>query len=228
MKLPRASPGTTVVIAADVWNVLAAAVEKSNNFTVSAPLHLSESPSGRALSLELPRHVTFKVSSNVSSQVGRYNAKSFIEGVKGNATGNLVEADIGSLASADDCIVWHVPEIVVGSSKHLLKADGVYTGRVAGTDSSGKKIVLFGTLPVGVTTAPTTLSGSGNSADATTWSRASDGTPVTVQWSRIAWDGTAHILYGFYRTGSYDSCGILTFVSGETRYIIDSAQDCTT
>jgi hypothetical protein len=61
MKLPRASPGTTVVIAADVWNVLAAAVEKSNNFTVSAPLHLSESPSGRALSLTTEATVDISV-----------------------------------------------------------------------------------------------------------------------------------------------------------------------
>jgi hypothetical protein len=53
-RLPRAPIGSPVVIDPAVWNYLCDCVERSLNITVSAPLHASVSPSGTAISLEMP------------------------------------------------------------------------------------------------------------------------------------------------------------------------------
>jgi hypothetical protein len=53
-RLPRAPLGSPVVIDPAVWNYLCDCVERSMNITVSAPLHMSNSPSGTAISIDIP------------------------------------------------------------------------------------------------------------------------------------------------------------------------------
>lgn len=59
--------------------------------------------------------IIVKISGLVSSQAGRYNARSLLPPKKvTNATGNLAEADLGTLSEVDDFIVWHIPDIGTG------------------------------------------------------------------------------------------------------------------
>lgn len=174
--------------------------------------------------------VWFKLSSDVSGQIGRYNLKTFSGGIDDSASGNLAEADLGTVSSTEDAIGWCVPEILAAPHLNMLKSGGVYVGRKAGRTSAGKPIILFSPLPVGKTASATTLDGTGGgtTADTTTWSRSSDGTPVTeVYASRPpVWDGTAKILYGFYRTRTIDACGLTISISAETRVTIDTLTSC--
>lgn len=50
-----------------------------------------------------------------------------------------------------------------------------------------------------------------------------------LQCTRIAYShGGDEILYGYYRTWAFNSCGRLASVSGETRVIIDTPEVCST
>jgi hypothetical protein len=156
----------------------------------------------------------------IGGQAGRWNAKSFREIVhaKGNATGAITFADFGTAQGNDDLIIWQIDAV-----------QDLVVGRFLGFDSASHKPIyaLFG--GTGETSSPKVLSGSGTSADSTTWDRFTDKSAVQVQvGTRVVWDGTAHILYGFYRTWTFDSMWKLATIGAETRYIIDSAQDCTT
>lgn len=121
--------------------------------------------------------VSFKVTSVVTSQIGRYNAKVFQNDPKTEtASGNLAEADLGTLASSDNAVVWHTPEIA--GKGGTLSIDGIYQGRVAGVNSSGKLIILIGaaggsTLKYGTATADWS---SGNAITLTPCASASDDT----------------------------------------------------
>lgn len=179
------------------------------------------------------RQVTFRITSDISSQTGRYGGKSITPG-PAVETGNLAEADLGTLASAEDLVCWHVPEIKIGAAKHLLIADGAhYVGTIAGTTSDGKRIVKFSAMPVGETSSPTTVpSGGAVEGDETaltdTWSRASDGTPLDI-WmvSRVVYNHAGDKkLYSYMRKFSYDATGLLIAISAETRVEVDPASTC--
>lgn len=171
--------------------------------------------------------VSVKISSVVSSQVGRYNAKTYSGAINTAATGALTEANLGTLASADDAIVWHTPEITLGSAKHLLKAGATYQGRVAGTTSAGLKIILVGAMPIGETGSATTLAPTSSSADSTTWSRITDGTPLTITLqTRTYYDTSSHVLSQFTRVFNIDATGLIISMSAETKATVDSATSC--
>ena len=96
----------------------------------------------------------------------------------------------------------------------------------AGVQLAGED-VLWIEVPVGSTTSPTVIGGSGLTADTTTWSRQANGTPVDVtELTRAVYDVTAHILYGFTRVRSYDSQGRLLSISAETRITLDTLEGC--
>jgi hypothetical protein len=174
--------------------------------------------------------VPFKISSIVTSQIGRYNAKRFTLTPNAGATGNLAEANIGTLATADDAVVWHVPEIALGASKHVLKTGVTYMGRPAGINSDGKAIIMVGVLPIGETASPTTLGSAAEgseTASTMSWARTS-GTPLDLYLTtRVGYyDAGDETLYGYAVKLSFDAFGALIAVSGETRYGIDVPEDC--
>ena len=87
-------------------------------------------------------------------------------------------------------------------------------------------------MPVGETASPTTLGSAAEgseTADTTTWSRATDGTPLEETYvSRVVYnDGGDEVLYVFMRTRKFDACGLLYEVSAETRVSVDVPEDCT-
>ncbi len=169
----------------------------------------------------------FKISSIVSGQIGRYNAKIYKVKVSTTATGALTEANVGTLPDADNAIIWHIPEITLASAKHLLKAGASYIGRKAGKTSTGKTIILAGALPIGETASASTVSPSGTTAETTTWSRITNGTPLTIALAtRAYYDTSGHHLYHFTRTFSFDAAGLLISMSAETRVTTDDATSC--
>lgn len=211
------------------------------NFRISGPYVSSRNtPAGMSVYVGAPRKpptpapapptIIAKITGNVSGQVGRYTAKRITPETDTEATGNLSEADLGTLSDTDDLIVWHLPEIAIGASANLLDVDGIYEGTRAGVTSDGKTIVRIGAMPVGKTDSPTTLGGNtegSESADTTSWERTS-GNPVDV-WIQTR-QGFFHAgdekWYAYARKFSYDSCGLLIAVSGETRIEIDAPEDC--
>jgi len=118
-----------------------------------------------------------------------------------------------------------------GASTHLID-DGEYVGVIRTGVSIGLlEIGIIIGAPAGSTASPTVIGSSseGSETAATdSWSRATNGTPVDV-WmqSRTVYDhASGEILYGFARKLSHDSTGLLIAVSAETRYTIDSPEDC--
>ena len=96
-------------------------------------------PAPRQVIQQGARFVTFKISSVVTSQTGRYNAKTFSGGIDAAATGNLAEADLGTLAEEDDAVVWHPAEI---SGAGALLGGNIYRGQIVGTNAEGLKVIL--------------------------------------------------------------------------------------
>ena len=80
---------------------------------------------------------------------------------------------------------------------------------------------------LGSTSSPTSISGSGVSADSGTWSRSTNATPVNVTLqTRTVWDSTAGVLYAYQRTLSFDARGVLYAISAESQITVDTATAC--
>jgi hypothetical protein len=87
--------------------------------------------------------------------------------------------------------------------------------------------VLYIEIPIGSVTSPTSIAPTGSTADTTTWSIQSDGTPLTLTFmARVAYDTTAHKLYGFNRTIKIGSKGRIYELSAETHVSIEDAEAC--
>jgi hypothetical protein len=217
MALPRADvKAGLLLVQGAAWDAAMDGIESADRISVAAPLQISKTPSGKVISLlEQPR-VRFRISSIVSSQIGRYNAKTYSDQLKPAATGALAATDLGTISTPDNAIVWHVPEIALGSAKHMLKSDVDYVGRVSGMTSAGKYLIAIGVLPIGETASPLAISGgSGATLRSTTWSRVADGTPVNIARFRYYCDGSG-VLQQVQWTEAYDSCGLLISVSAES------------
>jgi hypothetical protein len=81
-----------------------------------------------------------KVTSQVSGQAGRYNAKSFSGVPNLDATGDLIEANLGVLSEVEDLIIWFIPDIATGESS--LEAGAIVGGKVVDRNVNNKLIVL--------------------------------------------------------------------------------------
>lgn len=112
-----------------------------------------------------------------------------------------------------------------GQSGHRLQIPCYAVGRIVGSNDGTQIVMIRGAL--GSTTGGTALAGSGVSADGTTWSRATNGTPVNVVvQTRTYWDSTGGVLYGFARTFSFDARGVLAAISAESPVTIDVPTAC--
>lgn len=82
--------------------------------------------------------LTAKITSAVSGQVGRYNAKRLTTSTP-NATGNLIEANWGTLSASDDCIVWDRNQTGLTTARPLTGL--IVRSAVVGTTSGGLPVL---------------------------------------------------------------------------------------
>lgn len=140
-RLPRATDDY-VVVSKDTWNLLCDTVESGIIQSVTPPLELRRTPAGTTLALrDVAGTVRVKLTSAVSGQTGRYNGRIFQGAVNTAATGGLVEANLGTLPTSDDCVVWLATD-VAASSASISTFPAYATGRVVGQTSAGLRIVL--------------------------------------------------------------------------------------
>jgi len=112
-----------------------------------------------------------------------------------------------------------------GQTGHRLQIPCYAVGQVVGNVSGTPIVMIRGAL--GATSGATSLAGSGLSADTSTWSRSSNGTPVTVSiQTRTYWDSTGGVLYAYLRTLSFDARGLLISVSAESQVTVDTPTAC--
>jgi len=112
-----------------------------------------------------------------------------------------------------------------GQSGHRLAWSCYAVGQIVGSSDGTLVVAIRGAL--GATSGTTALSGSGTSADSTTWSRASNAAPVSIAMqTRTVWDSTGGVLYGYQRTLTFDARGLLVSVSAETQVTIDTPTAC--
>jgi len=154
---------------------------------------------------------------------GKYNGR-LVTGVSGAAaSGNLAMPEGMSVAGTDNALVLNEEEDQ--ESGHRLAIGAYAVGRIVGT-SAGLTIVMIRGAP-GSTSGPTTLAGSGVSADSTSWSRVSNGTPVTASiQTRTLWDSVGGVLYAYLRNFTFDARGVLVSISGEAQVTVDIPTEC--
>ena len=102
-----------------------------------------------------------QVSSNVTSQGGRYFGKTLKQKYDRFATtANLANADIGTAATQEDCVIWNPNEVNVAT--HNIPLNAVITGELIGytlqssTIRAGLPVLLMpyaATSPIGTPTA---------------------------------------------------------------------------
>lgn len=68
-------------------------------------------------------------------------------------------------------------------------------------------------------------------ADTGTWDRDNqpegyDGVSIRLSTRDGYWDAGDEVFYGFYRLFTWNSIGLLVTISAETRYIIDTPEEC--
>jgi hypothetical protein len=151
----------------------------------------------------------------------------------GKYTGHLLSAASGAIASGNlampeglgsgaSCLILNEEED--GQAGHRLSPSCYAVGQIVGGGTT-PVVMIRGAL--GATSGTTALSGSGTTADSTTWSRASNGTPVSIAMqTRTVWDSTGGVLYEYQRTLTFDARGLLLSVSAETQVTIDTPTAC--
>jgi len=112
-----------------------------------------------------------------------------------------------------------------GQSGHRLAIPCYATGELAGI-VAGQAIVFIRGAP-GAISSPSSIFGSGVSADSGTWSKSTNATPVniTIQ-TRTVWDTSSGTLYAYQRTLSFDARGLLYSISAESQITVDTATAC--
>lgn len=103
-----------------------------------------------------------KQTTAVSGQTGRYNGKVFFDLGRPDATGALIENDVGELPAADDCILWDSAELT-----------DVVFGRLVCTNQDGKPVFLI-------------IAGGGGNSELT------NGTVTGQVWQTVSENVNAH------------------------------------
>jgi hypothetical protein len=137
-KLPRATTGEPVVISPEVWNRLCDAVERSDNFSVSSPLSMDETPAGRALAIiENRALVPLKIVAPLGSD-GMYTVKTGVWKERLSEAGpNSPELTI-EFADDVDATAF-IPEEVFGGG-HALGGDEVVFAHPPPISTDGNRL----------------------------------------------------------------------------------------
>jgi hypothetical protein len=139
----------------------------------------------------------------------------------GNAEGGLreVTAHAYNIAEEGPAVLEHVLSIEPTGKPYI----GILTGD---EDEDGFPVIAFDSVFRALVDDPTELGDTdegSEAADTTSWSRETDGTPLTLQiMTRVAYFHAGDKkLYGYIREYKYDAAGLLLSVSGETRIELD-------
>jgi hypothetical protein len=157
---------------------------------------------------------------------GKYTGQVLAGDSSAAAAGDLAMPEGMNTSSGPAALILNEEE--TGLTGHRIAAGSYAVGEVAGNSNGTAIVVIRGGQ--GATGSPTALGdGSGGSAaaDSSSWSKASDGTPLNV-WvqTRTVWDSGSGTLYGYLRKFSFDARGVLYAVSGESQITIDVATAC--
>ena len=135
-----------------------------------------------------------------------------------------------SIGPSESALVLNLEEDTL--TGHRLKspsyAEGVVCGVIPGSPPRSVVMVRGG---VGNTDSPTIIgstSDSSESADTTTWSKFTDGTPVNVfVTTRVVYNPTGDkTIYAFVRQLSFDARGTLFAIGAEARITVDVTESC--
>jgi hypothetical protein len=157
----------------------------------------------------------------IASGGGKYTGR-IVSGVSNAGASGMLAMPEGLSAGMSALILNEEED---GQTGHRLSTSCYAIGQVTGIAAGQAIVIIRGAL--GTTSSPTSISGSGVTADSGTWSRASNGTPVNVTLqTRTVWDSSAGVLYAYQRTMSFDARGLLVSVSAETQVTVDTAIAC--
>jgi len=158
---------------------------------------------------------------SAASGGGKYSGE-ILGGTSGAiSSGNLAMPE--GLSAAAPALILNEEED--GLSGHRLTTPCYAVGQIVGNAGGQPIVMIRGAL--GATAGATSLGGSGDSADSGSWSRAGNGTPVTVTMqTRTVWDSSGGVLYGYSRNLAFDARGELVTISSETQYVIDTPTAC--
>jgi hypothetical protein len=157
---------------------------------------------------------------------GKYTGRVLSGASSAVAAGTLAMPEGMTVPTVDNAIICDVEEDT--ETGHRLSIGGYAIGRVAGVSNGLIVVMIRGAM--GATNSPTTLgdgTGGAVAADTTSWSKVSNGTPVTA-WvqTRTVWDSTGGVLYAYLRSFAFDARGLLLSISGENRIIVDVPTVC--
>jgi hypothetical protein len=232
--IKRAAPSDVIVWSGATFNLWASLIEQALGLDVAPPLMIDYGLTGPVIKLATqPERVLRAKLTSAAAGTELYNAKS----VTGPATGvdpsaALTLPDAGEAVSATEDVLVERRDgdssVETGSGKHRLKLNTFVEGPVVGySNEATPRPVIRVAGGVGATASPTSLSVTTLAADATSWSRATDGTPLTMTvQTRTYWDSSGGVLYQYLRTFTYDARGLLLSVSAETRSTIDTPGAC--
>ena len=194
-------------------------------------LYTRESPGAKVYVFnQPPMQAVVVLISAAATGAGEYSGK--IVGGAADASGatDLAMPAGMSVPASDNALVLNVEED--GESGHRLRNGSYVVGVVRGTttDSPPRAIVIV-RGGIGRTDSPATLgstSDASESAESTTWSKATDGTPLNVYVvSRVVYNPAGdQALYSFVRMLSFDARGLLVSVGAETRVTVDATESC--
>jgi hypothetical protein len=154
---------------------------------------------------------------------GKYTGQVLVGDSSAVSAGNVAMPEGLSTSSGPSALILNEEEN--GQTGHRIAPGSYAVGQIAG-NSNGTAIVMI-RGGSGATAGATGLGGGGASPDSSSWSKASDGTPLNV-WvqTRTYWDSGSGTLFGYLRQFSFDARGLLYAVSGETQITIDVATAC--
>jgi hypothetical protein len=205
---------------------------------------VTSTPTGTAIGLRdirknprVGKEVAFGLNTKIAGQVGVYGVKIFSMSTEdstggarapttilggaadGGSTGG-VDAHAYNLSETKALVAEHVLSITPGSAPYI----GLLTGD---TNDDGFPIIVFDSFARAETDSPTAVGDTDEGvedADTTSWSRATDGTPLTLQvMTRVAYfHGGDKKIYGYIREFKWDTAGLLLSVSGETRIEVEA------
>ncbi|MDB5353594.1 MAG: hypothetical protein JWN24_47 [Phycisphaerales bacterium] len=161
---------------------------------------------------------------------GEYNGR-VLGGAASAAPGAALGMPAGMTSpGGDNALVLNVEED--GITGHRLKSGSYAVGVVRGsTAETPPRSIVFIRGGVGRVDSPTVIGGASEgseSADASSWSRDTNGTPVDIYMvSRTVYNEAGdRTLYQFVRKLSFDARGLLVGVGGESRVTIDVTEAC--
>ena len=157
---------------------------------------------------------------------GKYTGRVLSGSSDATASATLDMPEGLSIPAADNALICNVEED--GETGHRLAIPGYAVGEIVGSSGGATVVMIRGAL--GSTDSPTSLgdgTGGSVSADGSSWSKATDATPLSV-WvqTRTFWDTSTGTLYAYLRQFSFDARGVLYAVSGENQITVDVAQPC--